>query len=265
MGVHLRHKVEHAIRIASSVLLYFREPPFALQSPPELRVGDGRQQADHRDRYCAFTNKVYLPLKDVIRIIIEAHDEAAQHLHPVALHFPYRVYEIAARVLTLLRLYQAFHDRGFDADKNLPESGGSHLLEQLIVVSEVHAGFRSKCKRVLVARRPFGQLRHQQPDVFLVTDKIVVDDEDLTTPANTQQRVQFGENLLIALRAWDPAVNLYDVAELTIEWTAARILYGHVAVLRELGQPEIRNRRQRERRSLWSLVNSFRFATLKIF
>src|SRR5712691_9312385 len=112
-GVHLRHKVEHAIRIASSVLLYFHEPAFALQPPPELRVGDCRQQADHRDRYCAFTNKVDLPLEDVIRIIIEADDETAQYLHPVALHgtaqylhpvalhVPYRVYEIAARVLTL--------------------------------------------------------------------------------------------------------------------------------------------------------------------
>src|SRR5712692_524651 len=263
-GVHLRHKVEHAIRIASSVLLYFHEPTFALQPPPELRVGDCRQQADHRDRYCTLTNKVYLPLEDVIRIIVEADDEAAQHLHPVALHVPYRVYEIAACVLALLRLFQAFHDRCLDADKNLPESGGSHLLEQLIVVSEVHAGFRSKCKRVLVARRPFGQLRHQQPDVLLVTDKIVVNDEDLTTPANTQQRVQFGENLLIALRAWDAAVNFYDVAEFTIEWTAARVLHGHVAVLREFGQPEIRNRRQRQRRSLWSLVDCFRLATRKI-
>ena len=77
--------------------------------------------------------------------------------------------------------------------KDLPESGCSHLLQQLIVVSEVHAGFRSKCERILVARRPFGQHRHQQPDVFLVTDKIVVNDEDLATPANPQQFVQLGD------------------------------------------------------------------------
>src|ERR1700694_3720601 len=112
------------------MLCYTHEPPFPLQAPPELRVGDGRQQADHRDRYCAFTNEVYLPLEDVIRVIIEADDEAGQHLHTVALNFPYRVYEIAARVLTLLCLFQAFHDRCFDADKNLPESGRSHLRQQ---------------------------------------------------------------------------------------------------------------------------------------
>src|ERR1700674_3118173 len=104
------------------MLLYFHEAPFALQPPPELRVGDCRQQADHRHRYCAFTNKVYLPVEDVIRIIVKADDEAAQHLHPVALYVSYRVYQIAASVLTLLRLLQAFHDRCLDADKNLPES-----------------------------------------------------------------------------------------------------------------------------------------------
>src|SRR5882672_1157716 len=225
------------------MLCYSHEPPFALQSPPELRVGNCSQQADHRDRYRAFTNEVYLPLEDVIRVIIEADDEAGQHLHPVTLHFSYRVYEIAASVLTLLRLYQTFHDWCFDADKNLPESGRLHLRQQLIVVSKVHARFRSKCEGILVARGPFGQLGHQQPDVFLVTNKIVVNDEDLTAPANAQQRVKFGENLLIALCAWNAAVNLYDVAELAIEWTAARVLHGHVAVLREFGQPEIRNRR----------------------
>src|ERR1700681_106327 len=99
------------------MLLCPLEPSFALQSPPELRVGDCSQQADHRDRDRAFTNKVYLPLEDVIRIIIEANDEAGQHLHPVTLHFPYRVDEITARVLTLLRLFQAFHNWCLDADK----------------------------------------------------------------------------------------------------------------------------------------------------
>ena len=133
------------------------------------------------------------------------------------------------------------------------------------MISEIHTGFRRECERVLVAGRPLGQLRHQRTDVFLVADKIVVNDEDLTTPANPQQRVQFGENLLIAFCAWDASVNFYDVAELTIEWTAARVLHGHVAVLREFGQPEIRNRRQSERRALWSLVNSFRLAMLKVF
>src|SRR5438445_11630400 len=91
IGVHLRHKVEHTICVASTMLLDPHEPPFAFQAPPELRVGDRRQQADHRDRDCAFTNEVYLPLEDVIRIIIKADDKAAQHLHPVALHMPYRV------------------------------------------------------------------------------------------------------------------------------------------------------------------------------
>src|SRR5207245_10813119 len=104
--------------------------------------------------------------------------------------------------------------------------------------------FPLKSEWLLIPCRPFGQLRHQRPDVFLVTDRIVVNDEDLTPPANPQQRVQLGDNLLIALRAWDPAVNFYDVAELTIEWTAARVLHRHVAVPAEFGQPEVRNRRQ---------------------
>jgi hypothetical protein len=51
------------------------QPPFAFEPSPELRIWDGSQQTDHRDRYCALTNKVYLPLKDVIGIVIKADDE----------------------------------------------------------------------------------------------------------------------------------------------------------------------------------------------
>src|SRR5258708_850180 len=178
---------------------------------------------------------------------------------------PDRVNQIATSVLALLRLFQTFYDRSFDADKDLPESGGSHLLQQLVVVGEIYAGFRGKREWILVAGRPFGQHRHQQSNVFLVTDKIVIDNEDLATPANPQQFVQLGDNLLIALRPRHPAVNFYDVAELTIEGTAARVLHRHVAVLAEFGQGEIRNRRQRKGWPFRSLVHGFRFATLKVF
>src|SRR5207244_13023523 len=126
------------------------------------------------------------------------------------------------RILTLLRLFHTFHHLRLDADKNLSESSRSHLLQQLIVVSEIYAGFGGKREGILVAGRPFGQHRHQQPNVFLVSDKIVINDEDLATPADPQQLVQLADDLLIALRPRYPAVNLYDVAEFTIEWTAPR-------------------------------------------
>ena len=117
------------------------------------------------------------------------------------------------------------------------------MFQQLIIVSEIYARFRGKRERIVIARRPFGQFRDQRSDILFVTYEIVVNDEDLTTPPNPHQRVQLGENLLITLRAWDATIDLDDVAELTIEWTAARVLHGHVAVLLKFGQREIRNGR----------------------
>src|SRR5215510_8193254 len=110
--------------------------------------------------------------------------------------------------------------------------------------------------------RPVGQDREQPLDVTLVADKVIVNDENQSAPADPQERVQLGQHLLIALRAWDATIDLDDVAELALEWAAARVLDRHRAVASDVGQIEVWYGRRGERRSLSGLVDTFRGAAL---
>src|SRR5262247_1909238 len=108
--------------------------------------------------------------------------------------------------------------------------------------------------------RPVGQGREQSLDVALVADKVIVNDENSPAPADPQERVQLGHHLLIALRARDAAIDLYDVAELALKGAAARVLDRHRAVASDVGEVEVRYWRRGERRPLGGLVDAFRGA-----
>src|SRR5215510_14920006 len=112
--------------------------------------------------------------------------------------------------------------------------------------------------------RPVGQDRKQSLDVALVADKVIINDENQPAPSDPQERVQLGQHLLIALRAWDAAIDLYDVAELALKGTAARVLDRHRAVESEVGEMEVRYGRRGERRPLGGLVYMFRDAALEV-
>src|SRR5262245_18068222 len=112
--------------------------------------------------------------------------------------------------------------------------------------------------------RPVGQDREQSLDVALVADKVIVNDENRPATADPQERVQFGQHLLIALRAWDEAIDLDDVAKLALKGTAARVLDGHRAVASEVGEMEVRYGRRGERRPLGGLIDAFRDAALNV-
>src|SRR5262244_158129 len=95
-----------------------------------------------------------------------------------------------------------------------------------------------------MALRPFGQDGEQPLDIALVADEVVVNDENHPAPAQAEKRIQLGQHLLIAFRAGDAAIDLDDVAELTLKGTATRVLDRHCAVASEVSESEVRNRRR---------------------
>src|SRR5262245_24158616 len=236
-GFHPWDEVQRAIGIVPRALK--EQSPFAIEPSPELSVGQRRQQTDHRKRNRALPNKLNLPLKDVIRIVVESDDEARHHFHTVALYLSDGVEKVAPRVLPLLSLLEARLDRGLDAEKDAAEARAPHSVKQFIVLGEIHAGFGNKRERAPVTLRPLGQDREQPLDVALVADKVIVNDENRPAPADPKERVQLSQHLLIALRAGGAAIDLDDVAELALEGTAARVLDRHRAVASEVGEMEI--------------------------
>src|SRR5262249_14180789 len=159
------------------------QPPFAIEPTPELSVWQRRQQTDHRKRDRALPNKLDLPLEDVIRIVVEADDEAGHHFHAVALYLSDGVEKVAAHVLPLLGFLETRLDRRLDAEKDAAEMSAPHPVKQFIVLGEVHAGFGNKRERAPVTLRPVGQDREQSLDVALVADKVIINDENRPAPA----------------------------------------------------------------------------------
>src|ERR1051325_4735051 len=107
---------------------------------------------------------------------------------------------------------------------------------------------------------PAREIRNQSPHVLFVADEIVVDDKDGAAPAEGFERVELGENLLIALRARNPPVDFDDVAELAGEGTAARILDGHRAVTLEVRETKIGNWRRGKCRAFGGLIDPLGFS-----
>src|ERR1043166_4646374 len=252
--VHPRDEVQRALGIVPQT--FPQQPPLLLQATPELRVGQGRQEADHRQRDGALADEVDLPLEDVFGVVVEADDEAAHPLHPGAWNLVYRFEQVAPRVLPLLPFLQALLDGRLDAEEDAAEVRAPHHVEQRVVFGQVDARLRDEGERATVRFRPFDEFGEESFDVAFVADEVVVNDEDEAAPAYRAQRVQFREHLLVRLRARHAPVDFDDVAELAVERAAARILHAHRAVAREFGQPEIGDGRGAERRSLRGLINA---------
>src|SRR6266498_1495166 len=139
----------------------------------------------------ASADKFDLPLEDILGIVVEAYDETGHHLQAVALNLLDGIEQVAARILPLLGFLETGLDRGLDAEKDAAEARATHPVEQFLVLGEVHAGFRGKREWMSVALRPIGQFRQQFFDVALVTDEVVVNNENHPAPAQAEERVQF--------------------------------------------------------------------------
>src|SRR6185295_2438514 len=133
-------------------------------------------------------------------------DKAGHYFHPIALDFLYLLDQVAA-VLRLLRLLKALGDRCFNSQEYSVEAGTSHVAEQRVIVSEIHAGLGKQLKRIAVTFLPFGQLRQKLSHALLVTNEVVIHDEYRPTPANAPQRIELVQHLLIALSPRNPAVD----------------------------------------------------------
>src|SRR6266404_8840059 len=135
------------------------------------------------------------------------------------------------RVLLFLRLLERRLHRRFNANEYVAETRAPHHLQQVVVVCKIHARLRRERERVAMSFGPVDQIWEQTFDVALVTDKVIINDEDYPVPTGSEECVQLSDHLLVTLGARNATVNLNDVAELAVEGAAARILQRHKAIL----------------------------------
>src|SRR5690349_7558709 len=113
-------------------------------------------------------------------------------------------------------------------------------------------------------RIPLGNYRQEFLYLALIPDEVVVYDENRAAPLARVKQFQFGDHLRRRFHARLAAVDLDNVAKFAIEWAAARILYGHGAVIFRINQIEFWKRRDVESRQLPHLVERLGSAALEI-
>ena len=97
-------------------------------------------------------------------------------------------------------------------------------------------------ERIPVAELPLFQLPGKLQSRLVVSNKIVVDNEDLFAPAELQKPVEFSDQLRWGLRPRAASIEGDDVAELAGERAASRKLHRHETVLLQCQQVETRYR-----------------------
>src|SRR6516225_813092 len=114
--------------------------------------------------------------------------------------------------------------------------------KQLGVVCQIDRGLRREFERIASFLLPLLQRRKKPFERLLVADEIIVNEVDVAAVAETKQRVELGQHLLIGLSAGNAPVQLDDVAELAIERAAARELNADISVVVRLEKLKERNR-----------------------
>ena len=223
-----------------------QEPAFPLQPPVELSIGQGRQQAGHGHRYAGFLYEVYLPVENILGVGVESQYEPSANLDPGRLDLDHTVQNSGLEVLGFLCKSQGFLVRGFDSYEHHLESGLDHEIQELIVLSQVDAGFRGERKGIPEFVLPFDDAPKQPLDSCFVADKIVIHDKDRAVVAGPVDRLHLGQELLRQFRANPPAEHFDDVAELAVEGAPAGILQGHRVIDSGVDQVEPRYRRVRD-------------------
>ena len=169
------------------------------------------QQADHGQRDGALLNELHLAVEDVFRIVIESDDEAGDHFHAVALNAPDALQKAAMGVLHLLRFLEALFRRRFDAEKDAIEGGILHHLQQLLVVGEIDGGFGIKSKRAAMPRIPLRQHRQKFLHFALISDEVIIHDENRAAPFARVKQFKLGYHLRRRFRPRLAAIDLDNV------------------------------------------------------
>ncbi len=176
---------------------------------------------------------------------------------------PYRVKNVASRVLELERFLQAPLVRGLYADEHPSEVGLPEEVEKLVVLSDIERRLRAEKKLVIVLLLIVPEIRHELLGDGLVPDEVVVD-EEYVRDAEFPERVELLPHLIEGLYPRLSAEHDYYVAEFAAVRAPPRKLEAHRLVLVELEQVEAGRWGILERNLLAFLIELLRGAAVEV-
>ena len=144
----------------------------------EGSCGRRLQESGHGPGDGSALNEVSLPLEDVFRIRVETDDEASRHPKALTLDEADHIELIAPQILVFLGFCQGRFGGTLDPDEDIIKVRLDHALDQLPPLSEIDRGLGVKQERKIMRFLPLFQALGQFQSALMVTDKIVVHDED---------------------------------------------------------------------------------------
>src|SRR5262249_37700713 len=228
-------------------------------------LGHGREHPrhDHADP-CAFYEPT-LSFKHLLCVVVEAYDHASPDLESDVLNAAHLVGQRAAPtyVLSLLGLTQRVLVGAFDAYEYAVEIGFDHQPHKLIIVRKIERGLGHESQWIAFGLLPSDHVLENFLHLLLVTDQIVIDNEDQRY-LHAPQSFKLGNDLLGRLNSWSAAIDHDDVAEFALERAAPRELYAAKGVALRLEQIQARHRHTRHVRHLRLLIAGSGFTCLPV-
>src|SRR6516162_3158897 len=210
------------------------EAPLAQQPTPQLCRRQRVQQPNYAHRDRRILDALDHPLGGVALLAVKANDEAGEHENARVVDFVDALLQTASGVLLLSRQDQSVHIRTLNPNEDRKEIRCCQGAQQFRVISQIDRRFARKFEGKVLFVHPILQIRQKFFESLFVANQVVVYKINMAAIAERVQGVEFGQNLLIGLGARHSAVQLNDVAKLTIERATARELNADVEIILKL-------------------------------
>ena len=126
-------------------------------------------------------------IKHLRRLAIEPEDEAAHDLEALRLQGVHRMERIVGVVLAHILLLFSGEERGRGRGLNAHKDGGKprlpHGLHELVVLNEIHTGFRTEGKGIVACALPGDEGPEQAQCIPPIADEVIIHKKDTPTPA----------------------------------------------------------------------------------
>ncbi len=264
MGDHLLPILDHLVvglqkndvRVAVLGFLGRQHTVVFFEPRVERRVRQRIKDVHRHDRDLRHVGEIHQRLGRIVRVRVEAHDDARRGLDTIFVHRLDGVKNRHAHVLALLHRLESGRVGRFDAEEAVIETGLLHFLENARMPGHVQRGLAGETDIIIAIGPllPLDQRVQQRLRRLRIADKIVVDKIDGDRAA-VSKFIQFGHHLLRRLQPGIAAVKRGDVAELTGERATARELHRAEQIIADLDPVISRCGKLRHRQALDRAVN----------
>ncbi len=142
VGVHFGGEIYREIGVVTEGVE--EEPALGVEALVESGAAWGVEEADHGDGYAGGLDEGDEAFENGGAVAVEAEDKARVNLHSGVLDFFNAGDEVAAEVLRLAALGEAFFVGRLYADEDGVEAGGDHQGHQLFVVGKIDGDLGGK-------------------------------------------------------------------------------------------------------------------------